>query len=201
MRHWLIIAAIALSLLAGCRKKQPHPSPPVTLPPPIVPSQTPVVEPPTVKPAPPAVPSEKPPPEIVPEKPEKIAPPPAPARKPARRSRTPRRTQPAPPATPPAAQSEKPEIPAGRPPQLGELLDETVSGRYRQQYESSLVSARAALETAASRTLDRSQSTAAARIRSFIMEAEKLHKTDVRAAAQLASRAASLGRDLVNSLK
>lgn len=201
MRRWLIIAAITVSLLAGCRKKQAPPPPPVTLPPPIVPSQTPVVEPPAVRPVPPAIPEETPPTEMVPGKPERIAPPPAPPVKPARRVRTPRRAQPAPPATPPAPQPDKAETPPAKPPQLGELLGETETGRYRQQYESYSASARASLETIAGRTLNRSQADTAARVTSFVQEAQKLRETDIRAAAQLASRAASLGRDLVNSLK
>ena len=201
MKHWLVIAAVALSLLAGCKKKPPPAPPPVTLPPPIVPSQTPVVEAPPVKPAPPSVPGETPPAEIVPESPDKIAPPPATPKKPARRSRTVRRPQPAPPATTPAPQPGKAETPPAKPPQLGELLDETEAGRYRQQFESSLASARASIETASRSQLSRDQSVTAARIRSFIQESMKLRQSDIRAAAQLASRAASLGRDLVNSIK
>ncbi|MBA3976469.1 MAG: hypothetical protein C0504_19855, partial [Candidatus Solibacter sp.] len=103
-------------------------------------------------------------------------------------------------APPPAAQPQKPESPPARPPQLGELLDQSQTGRYRQLYESSLASARASLETAAGRALNRSQSTTAARIRGFIQESEKLLQSDIRAAAELAGRAASLGRDLVSSL-
>ena len=200
MRRWFIIAAVAVSLLAGCRKKQPPPPPPVTLPPPIVPSQTPVVEPPAVRPAPPSVPEQTPPAEIVPGTPERIAPPPAPPRRPARRPTTPRRAQSAPASTTPAPQPGKAEAPPAKPPQLGEILGETETGRYRQQYESSSAAARASLETVAGRTLSRSQAVTAARVRSFLQESEKLRETDIRAAAQLAARAASLARDLVNSL-
>lgn len=201
MRSWLIIAALALSLFAGCKKRQAPPPTPVTLPPPIVPSQEPVVVAPSVKPAAPGVPTQAPPPEIVPAKPGPLGPPPAPAAKPVRRVRTPRRPPPAPVSPAPPPPQEKPESPPSRPPQLGELLDQTAAGRYRQQYETSLASARESLESVAARELNPAQANTAARIRSFIQESEKLHETDIRSAAQLASRAASLGRDLVSSLK
>jgi hypothetical protein len=147
------------------------------------------------------VPQQAPPEEIVPPKPEEIAPPPAPTKKPARKARTPRRNQPAAqaPAVVPEEKTETP--PPVKAPQLGELLGEEQRERYLQQYAASLGSARAALASIEGRSLSRSQADAAARVRGFIQEAEKLKASDIRTAAQLALRASSLGRDLQSSLK
>ncbi len=202
MRRTLVFVLLLLALPGGCRKKQAPAGPPVTLPPPIQPRQTPVVEAPSVQPVEPAVPRQAPPEEIVPLKPEEIAPPPAPKKPPVRRTRTPRRNQPAPPPAAPApVPAEKVETPPSKPPQLGELLDEGQRERYRQQYDASLGSARASLAAAEGRDLNRSQADTAARVRGFIQEAEKIRSSDIRTAAQLALRASSLGRDLQNSLR
>lgn len=201
MRRTLLLGLLLLALLGGCRKKQTPTAPPVTLPPPIQPRQTPVVEAPKVQPQTPSVPQQAPPEEIVPTEPEEIAPPPAPAKQPARKARTPRRNQPAAPA-PPAVPEEKTETPPpAKPPQLGELLDEEQRELYQQQYAASLASARAALAAIEGRNLSPAQADAAARVRGFIQEAEKMKASDIRTAAQLALRASSLGRDLQNSLK
>ncbi len=202
MRRTLVFGLLLLALLAGCKKKQPPMGPPVTLPPPIQPRQTPVVEAPSVQPQAPAVPHQAPPEEIVPVEPEEIAPPPAPKKQPVRRTRAPRQNQPVqPPPAPAPAREEKAETPPAKPPQLGELLGEGQRERYQQQYEASLASARGSLAVAEGRDLSRSQADTAARVRGFIQEAEKLRSSDIRTALQLAQRAASLGRDLQNSLR
>lgn len=192
-----------VALLGGCKKKQPPMGPPVTLPPPIQPRQTPVVEAPSVQPPVPAVPQQSPPPDVVPLKPEEIAPPPAPAKQPVRRTRVPRRIQPAAPAAAAAAPEEKTDTPPppAKPPQLGELLGEGQRERYQQECDAALGSARTALGAADGRNLNRSQADTLARIRGFIEEAEKIRSSDIRTAVQLAQRAASLGRDLQNSLR
>jgi hypothetical protein len=209
----LLPLLLFIALLGGCRKKQPPPPPPpVTLPPPIQPSQTPVVEAPAVPPQTPAVPQQAPPSGIVTAKPGKIAPPPTPPKKqPAKPSRAQRRNPPqdkpaattaaAPPAAPVQWAAEKPETPPAKQPQFGELLDDAQRGQYQQQYESSLAAARASLAAVAGGKLNPTQTDTAGRIRGFILEAEKLHASDIRTAAQLAARAASLARDLESSLK
>jgi hypothetical protein len=91
--------------------------------------------------------------------------------------------------------------PPAKLPQLGELLGEEQREHYQQQYAASLISARTALAALEGRNLSRSQEDAAARVRGFIQEAEKMKASDIRTAAQLALRASSLGRDLQNSLR
>jgi len=134
--------------------------------------------------------------------PEEIAPPPAPKKQPVSKdSRA--ATEPTGSATAStgAGREEKAETPPAKPPQLGELLGEGQRERYQQQYEASLASARGSLAFAEGRDLSRSQADTAARVRGFIQEAEKLRSSDIRTALQLAQRAASLGRDLQNSLR
>ncbi|HPT27900.1 MAG TPA: hypothetical protein PLZ95_15895, partial [Bryobacteraceae bacterium] len=115
------------------------------------------------------------------------------------------RNQPAQPAAAPAATQtpppEKTDTPPAKPPQFGELLDEGQRDQYKQQYESSLSSARASLAAVSGAKLNGAQADTAERVRGFILEAEKIHSADIRTAAQLAQRAASLGRDLQNSVK
>jgi hypothetical protein len=206
MKRALLVVLLLLTLLGGCRKKQPAPPlPPVTLPPPIEPSKTPVVEAPAVQPQAPAVPLKTPPEEIVPQEPGKISPPPAPAAKPQPRSRSPRRSQPATqaatPSTTPAEKSAANPAPAtAKVPQFGELLDDNQRNQYQQQYESAIAAARSSLAAISGVQLTRAQTNTAERVRGFIAEAEKMQSADIRTAAQLALRAASLGRDLRSSI-
>ena len=62
--------------------------------------------------------------------------------------------------------------------------------------EQSLVPARALLARLRGRQLTSDQSETAARIRTFLGQAEQARKTDLRSAVQLARRAEVLARDL-----
>ena len=213
----ILIAALATVLLAGagCKKKQPAPAPPVTLPPPIQQSTKPVVVAPNVEAAPAAVPKQTPPTDIVSPKPNVAPPPETPAKKPAAKPKTTRRgsARTAPPQAPPVKETpqavppqappvkETPPAAEAKPPQLGELLDETQRAAYAQQYDESIALAKKSLAAASGSKLNAAQSDAVQRIEGFIKEAEQFRATDIRTASQLAARAASLGRDLQSSLR
>lgn len=123
------------------------------------------------------------------------APPETPAPKPAARR------NPAPATTPPPAPAVTPAPPVTPPPPLREII----SGEQRRQYEAEfsrgVARANAVLKQASARTLNAGQQETAARIRTFLVQADAMRADDISTALQLARRADLLGQELLKSLR
>ena len=94
-----------------------------------------------------------------------------------------------------------PVAPVAPPPPLREIL----SGEQRRQYETEfsqgVVRAGAVLKQTSTRTLSASQQETAARIRTFLAQANAMRDDDISTALQLVRRADLLGQELLKSLK
>jgi hypothetical protein len=92
-------------------------------------------------------------------------------------------------------------VPQPVPPQLGELITPAQQTEMNRTIELSMGSARAVLTRLRGRQLTPDQAETAARIRTFVDQAEQARKTDLRSAVQLARRAEVLARDLEVSIR
>ena len=201
-----LILLVALSFGAsGCtwlKRKKPQPAPapvsapPVTLPKPAEPKPPELPPPQVPQPVPHPVPEETPPVVVLP------PPPHAPKQAPQKRRTPPRKTA-APKPEPQEAPAEPapPQQPVPTPTKLGEMLSPEQAQQYEAALEQDLASARAALAELERRQLNEDQREAMSRVRSFVQQAEEARQSDLRTAAQLARRAALLGKDLLASTK
>jgi hypothetical protein len=177
---------------------------------PIIPAPVPAVQPAAAQPvtaqaAQPAsdtAPEPSPPPAVQ-SAPPAATPVPTPKETPAPKPAVRRKPVPAPPPSvpPPPVPAAVPAAPLAPPPPLREII----SGDQRRQYESEFSQgvsrAGAALKQASTRTLNVSQRETAARIRTFLAQANAMRDDDISTALQLARRADLLGQELLKSLK
>lgn len=101
----------------------------------------------------------------------------------------------------PAAPAVASPAPAQSVPQLSVLLTAEQRSQYEADYASNLASAQDGLVRTAGAALNAAQKESVTRIRSFMRQAEELHKKDLATAAQLAHRAAVLSQDLAQSMR
>jgi hypothetical protein len=102
------------------------------------------------------------------------------------------------PAPPPTA---APVAPVAPPPPLREIISGAQRRQYESEFSNGVARARAALKEASTRTLNVSQQESAARIRTFLAQANAMRDDDISTALQLARRADLLGQELLKSLK
>jgi hypothetical protein len=196
MRRWILPLALAAELAlfsSGCsvfRRKRAAPSSPP--PPPVA---APIPEP---KPSEPVLTAPKVPVPAIgaPQQETQTAPPPPPV--PATLKPKPRRGTAKRPAE--SAPQPAPEVLAPPPPAAPPRLEEVLTAKQRQELAATLdgnvTEARRILTALARRTLTREQNDAAARVRSFIQQAQEMRNSDLGTAAELARRALLLARDL-----
>lgn len=111
----------------------------------------------------------------------------------------PRRPVPATPAVkPPVTPEPAPESP---PLKLGAILSPEQRVQYQAELKQSLAAARLSIGRTRGQTLNDAQRETAARIQTFIQQAETMTGSDLATAVQLARRAELLGDDLVKSLR
>ena len=101
------------------------------------------------------------------------------------------------PALPPTA----PVAPVAPPPPLREIISGAQRRQYESEFSNGVARAGAALKEASTRTLNVSQQESAARIRTFLAQANAMRDDDISTALQLARRADLLGQELLKSLK
>ncbi|MCE5307651.1 MAG: hypothetical protein LLG20_08405 [Acidobacteriales bacterium] len=200
LRFFIILAMVLVLLLApGCwpfGRKQAKQLPPTPIPP-AQPRKQEKVETPT----PPKIQSEPPPAaQIPPPSVEAQGQPPAPPRpRPSKRNR--RVKQPTVAEEPPAAQAPPAGTPPAAPqPRLGEMLSPEELREHVKNYDHSLRETQNMLAQIQKRTLTADQSQSAARIRTFLAQAEETRRSDLVAAVNLARRAELLARDLLSHL-
>jgi len=197
----LIIVAMALVLLLapGCwpfGKKRAKQLPPTPIPP-AQPREQEKVE----TPAPPKIQSEPPPaaqtpPSSIEAQGKLPAPPPPRSSKRNRRAKHPTVAE-----EPPAAQAPPAGAPSAAPqPRLGEMLSPEELREHTRNYDYSLRETQRMLAQILKRNLTADQSQSAARIRTFLAQAEELRRSDLVAAVNLARRAELLARDLLGQL-
>jgi hypothetical protein len=102
------------------------------------------------------------------------------------------------PAPPPTA---APVAPVAPPPPLREIISGAQRRQYESEFSNGVARASAALKEASTRTLNVSQQESAARIRTFLAQANAMRDDDISTALQLARRADLLGQELLKSLK
>jgi type IV secretory pathway VirB10-like protein len=214
MKARILAAMMGVALVggaAGCswfKRKKPQPPPAPTQAPAPAPEPAKVVAPPTEQPKPTELPMpvgvDLPPKLPAGEGPEIVQPKTPEAPKPAEKKQTTRRRRRAPPKPAPEKSEATVEVPAPAPgsaPTLGEMLPAEEAREYERSITADLESARRALAAAANRTLNRDQTETVERMKSFVDQAEETRRGDLRTAAQLAHRAALLGKDLLESLQ
>lgn len=179
----VLLAVLCLGM-SGCwfqKNTQPKIPAPVPAAQPV--TAQPVTTQPAAAQAAPATPSAAPKPEVrrnpVPAPPPPVAPAPV---------------APAPPAATPVA----PVAPA---PPLREIISSEQRRQYETEFSQGVERASAALKQASTRTLNASQQETAARIRTFLAQANAMRDDDISTALQLARRADLLGQELLKSLK
>ena len=182
--------------------RQIVPAPPVVTPnpaPETKPETKPADKPAAQPEAPPEIKPESPPMQLPPELSQQPPVAKPPSKKPSRKqaqSVIPPAPAPAPAATPPA-----PAPAASSVPQLGVLLTAEQRNQYEADYASNLALAQDGLVRTAGAALNSAQRESVTRIRSFMRQAEELHKKDLATAAQLAHHAAVLSQDLAQSMR
>lgn len=197
MMNWKILALVVVlsGTLSGClfrKKPVTPPPPPPPLPAPIQPAPPDPMPPPRVEPPAPGLPEELPP--GTPE--EEL--PPAPKPEPQRRRRNVRPAPAAPVNAPKSAPAEEPAAPAL---QLGEVMTPEQRAELRRAFDEGSAQARQLLGKLEGRALTAEQADSAARVKSFLSQAESLLEADPRSAAELARRAALLARDLAGGIR
>ena len=105
------------------------------------------------------------------------------------------------PAPPPPAPTAAPVAPVPPPPPLREIISGAQRRQYESEFSNGVARASAALKEASTRTLNVSQQESAARIRTFLAQANAMRDDDISTALQLARRADLLGQELLKSLK
>lgn len=128
---------------------------------------------------------------------EELPPAPKPEPQPRRRNSRPAPAS-APVNTPKAAPAEEPAAPA---PQLGEVMTPGQRAELRRAFDEASAQARQSLSKLEGRALTAEQAESAARVKSFLSQAESLLEADLRSAAELARRAALLARDLAGAIR
>jgi hypothetical protein len=106
-----------------------------------------------------------------------------------------------PPAPPPPAATAAPVVPVTPPPPLREIISGEQRRKYESEFSQGVARASAALKQASMRTLNASQQETAARIRTFLAQANAMRDDDISTALQLARRADLLGQELLKALK
>lgn len=194
---WILAALMALTSPA-CRwfrrtpKQPPAPKPAPTAPAPAPPPRTtaaPELEPPQLPPGPPPM-AQLPPPPVEVAKPK---PPP----RPPRRSRTVRKAQP---PSPPREPVEEPPKPAAPLPQLEQILTPEQRREANRVIDQCAARVQQVLAAFHNRTLTAEQTTALARIRAFLEQAQQTRGSDLLTARALAERAAVLAEDLLKTI-
>ncbi|MBI5083975.1 MAG: hypothetical protein HZB13_05185 [Acidobacteria bacterium] len=205
LHAWVALVLALAASQGGCWFKRAPKAPP----PPAVPAakaEAPPPSPPKPKPLeePQSPPVQLPKPE---QEPTVIRPrletPPPPKPAPAKRRTTPAPARPkaveAPAQTVPAEAGG--QAPAMTGPALGEVLSDSQRQNYHQTLDDNLAQAKRSLAGIRGRNLNREQSETAARVRTFIKQAEAAKGRDLGEAVQLSRRAALLARDLAESLR
>jgi hypothetical protein len=105
------------------------------------------------------------------------------------------------PTPPPPTQTAAPVAPASPPPPLQEIISGEQRRQYQTDFSQGVARASAALKQASTRTLNADQQETAARIRTFLAQANAMRDADISTALQLARRADLLGQELLKSLK
>jgi hypothetical protein len=196
-----ILLVTGLSLFAGGCFSGKKTTPVV-----LVPSTpAPAVVPVTVAPDPPALPAPAvvTNPQTLPGSPAAPAQPkPIQAAKPVKRKKAAKPAAAPAPAPAPETAAAAPIVPAPQlPPQLQEILPADRRKQYEAEYSQGMARANQALKQVSKRTLDASHQEMAARVRTFLTQAQAARGKDLSTALQLARRADLLGQELLKSLR
>ena len=172
-----------------------HKEPRAFRPPPVV-AKVPVEKPPPVLQPPPEIAAEIPPIEdpLLPNNPPQFSPP-APVRATAPPPRTPKQVAVQPVETPAVVEPPTP------PPQLGQIFTPQQRQENSQILEGYLTQVKRAVATFATKNLNREDRETAELVKNFLLQAEQQRDKDLAAAVNLAKRADSLAKDLLDRVR